>query len=193
MENHQMKPHNALFAALAATSILALAAQPLAPLPTGWIVAGKSPELYSAGVDRTQTMTGKGSKYMRSISKTNGSWATMMQMFSAEQYRGQRVRLQARVKTKDVSLWAGLWMRVDGPGGIKAFYNSQNQPIKGSTDWQLRTVVLDVAADASAIALGVIDAGSGEVWMDDVKLDVVDKTVPVDAFPGAELAKVPNL
>jgi hypothetical protein len=188
-----MKPHNAIFAALAATSIFALAGQSLAPLPPGWIIAGQSPEKYKAGVDQTQTITGKGSKYIYSISKDNANWGTLMQMFSAEQYRGKRVQLQARVKTKDVSQWAGLWMRVDGPGGIKAFYNSQDKPIKGSTDWQLRTVVLDVASDASAIALGVIDAGSGEVWMDDVKLEVVDKAVPVDAFPGASLAKAPNL
>jgi len=188
-----MKPHNAIFAALAATSIFALAGQSLAPLPPGWIVAGKSPELYKAGVDQTQTITGKGSKYMHSISKENSSWGTLMQMFSAEQYRGKRVRLQARVKTKDVSQWAGLWMRVDGPGGITAFYNSQDKPIKGSTDWQLRSVVLDVAPDAKAIALGVIDAGSGEVWMDDVKLEVVDKTTPVDGTPLGTLAKAPNL
>lgn len=188
-----MKPHNAIFAALAATSIFALAAQSLAPLPAGWIVAGQSPEQYKAGVDQTQTVTGKGSKYMRSISKESSSWGTLMQMFSAEQYRGQRVRLQARVKTKDISQWAGLWMRVDGPNGITAFYNSQDKPIKGSTDWQLRSVVLDVAPDAKAIALGVIQGGSGEVWMDDLKLEVVDKTVAVDNTPMGGLAKAPNL
>lgn len=188
-----MKPHNAIFAALAATSIFALASQSLAPLPAGWFISGQSPELYKAGVDQTLTITGKGSKYMYSINKENTSWGSLMQIFSADQYRGKRVRLQARVKTKDVSQWAGLWMRVDGPSGITAFYNSQDKPIKGSTDWQLRTVVLEVAPDSSAIALGMIDAGSGEVWMDDVKLEVVDKAVPVDGFPVSALAKAPNL
>lgn len=188
-----MKPHYAIFAALAATSIFALATESLAPLPAGWIVAGKSPELYKAGIDQTQTMSGKGAKYMRSIGKENTSWGTLMQMFSAEKYRGQRVRLQAHVKTKDISDWAGLWMRVDGPSGVASFYNSRDKPIKGTADWQLRSVVLDVAPDASAIALGVIEGGSGEVWIDNVKLDIVDKSVPVDALPKRGLAKAPNL
>lgn len=188
-----MKPHHAIFAALAATSIFALAAESLGPLPAGWIVAGESPQLYKAGIDQTQTITGKGSKYMRSINKENASWGTLMQMFSAEKYLGQRVRLQARVKTKAISGWAGLWMRVDVPGGVNAFYNSQDKPIKGSADWQLRSVVLDVAPNASAIAFGVIENGSGEVWMDDVKLEVVDKTVPVDALARPDLPKAPSL
>lgn len=189
-----MKPHTAIFAALAATSIFALAGQSLAPLPDGWIIAGQSPEMYEAGIDHKQTTTGKGSKYIHSIVKENKSWGTLMQMFSAEQYRGKRVRLQARIRTRDVSGWAGLWMRVDGPKGISAFYNSQERPIKGSADWQVRSVVLDVAPDSGEIAFGVIHNGSGEIWLDDLKIDAVDKTVPVDATArGAKLAKTPNL
>lgn len=189
-----MKPHNAIFAALAATSIFALAGQALAPLPAGWIIAGKSPKLYQAGIDHAQTTTGKGSKYMRSIEKENKSWGTLMQTFSAENYRGQRVRLQARVKTRDISGWAGLWMRVDGPRGVSAFHNSQDTPIKGSAHWQLRSVVLEVAPGANAIAFGVIHHGSGEVWLDDLKLEVVDRSVPLDATAlEPRLPKTPNL
>lgn len=189
-----MKPHTTIFAALAATSIFALAAQSLAPLPAGWFLAGKSPELYEAGIDHTQTVTGKGAKYIHSITRENTSWGTLMQMFSAEKYRGQRVRLQARVKTREVSGWAGLWMRVDGPKGTSAFYNSQEKPIKGSTDWQLRTVVLDVAPDAGEIAFGMTHHGAGEIWMDDLKLDVVGKSVPTDSTPlEPKLATAPDL
>ncbi len=188
-----MKPHNAIFAALAATSIFALAAQSLAPLPEGWIMAGKSPDQYKAGIDHAETISGKGAKYMGSKDKEGKSWGTLMQIFSAEKYRGKRVRLQARIKTRDISAWAGLWMRVDSPSSSGAFYNSEDKPIKGSADWQLRSVVLDVAPDASAIAFGVIETGSGEIWLDDIKLDVVDKTVPVDAFPRPAMAKAPVL
>jgi hypothetical protein len=188
-----MKPYHAIAAALAATSIFALAAESLGPLPEGWILAGESPQLYKAGIDQSQTVSGKGAKYLRSISKKNDSWGTLMHMFSAEKYRGQRVRLQARLKTREVSSWAGLWMRIDGPDGMAGFYNSQDKPITGSTDWQLRSVVLDVAPNAKAIAFGMIDGGSGEVWMDDIKLDVVDKSVPVDAPMQDRLPKAPNL
>jgi len=131
---------------------------------------------------------------MLSTSSENKSWGTLMQTFSAEMYRGKRVRLQARVKTRDISGWAGLWMRVDGPDGISAFYNSQDKPIKGSADWQLRSVVLNVAPDSGEIAFGIIHNGSGEVWMDDLKFEVVDKSVPVNSTTlGAKLPKTPTL
>lgn len=178
-----MKPMYAIFAALAATSIMAFAAESLSPLPEGWIVSGKSPEQYKAGIDHTQTISGKGSKYIRSKETAGGSWGTLMQMFSAEKYRGKRVRLQARVKTKEVSGWAGLWMRVDVEGGPSSLYNSQDKPIKGSTEWTLRSVVLDVPSNASAIAFGVIENGTGQVWIDDLSLAPVSTSVPVDKLP----------
>ena len=188
-----MKPYHAIFAALAATSIFALASSSRAPLPPGWVVAGESPEQYEAGVDLTQTISGKGAKYIHNVAGDGKSWGTLMQMFSAEKYRGQRVRLRARVKTKEVSGWAGLWMRVDVPGQRSVLYNSQDKPIKGSADWQQRSVVLDVGPGANALAFGVIQNGSGEVWIDDVKLDVVDRTVPVDVMSRPALPAGPTL
>ena len=190
-----MKPLYAIFAALAATSIVAVAADTLAPLPPGWIVSGAAPELYKAGIDHHQTVSGKGAKYLGSVDAGGGkSWGTLMQMFGAEKYRGKRIRLQARVKTADISNWAGLWMRVDAKEGKPtAFYNSQDKPIKGSTDWTLRSVVLDVSPDASGIAFGVIANGSGQVWIDDITVDAVPTSVPVDHFAVQALPTAPAL
>ena len=38
-----------------------------------------------------------------------------MQTFKADAFRGERVRMSGYVRSKEVSDWAGLWMRVDGP------------------------------------------------------------------------------
>jgi hypothetical protein len=65
-----------------------------------------------------------------------------------------------------------------------AFYNSQDKPIAGSTDWQLRSVTLDIPEDAATLNFGVINSGRGQVWIDDLKLEVVGKEVPVDVMPG---------
>lgn len=189
-----MKPLYAIFAALAATSIVAIAADSLAPLPPAWIVTGPTPEQYKAGIDPHQSVTGKGAKYLGSVDTSGKSWGALTQVFGAEKYRGQRIRLQARVKTADISNWAGLWMRVDATTGKStAFYNSRDKPIKGSTDWTLRSVVLDVAPDASGIAFGVIANGSGQVWIDDIKIDPVPTTVPVDHFVSQPLPSAPVL
>lgn len=176
-----MKPHYILLAAVAATSLYAIAA-PDTSLPDPWILSGKSPQLFDAGIDQSATGGTKGAKFIRRAKDgdkgDDKDWATIMQQIAADDYRGKRVRFQARVKTQNVSDWAGLWMRVDTPAKQNAvFYNSSDKPIKGSTDWQIRDVVLDVPGDASVISFGVIDSGKGEVWIDGLKLDVVDASV----------------
>jgi hypothetical protein len=70
-------------------------------------------------------------------------------------------------------------MRVDGPQGVLAFDNMQSRPIKGTADWKRCDVVLDVSSDASAIAFGLLLAGPGQVWFDDLHIEAVDSTVPV--------------
>lgn len=191
-----MKPHYILLAAIAATSLYAIAA-PATGLPDPWILSGNSPPLFEAGIDQSATGGTKGAKFIRRIhdgdKQPDKAWATLMQQIAADDYRGKRVRFQARVKTQDVSDWAGLWMRVDTPTKPNfSFYNSDDKPIKGSTDWQVRDVVLDVPADASVISFGVIDGGKGEVWIDALKLDVVGANVPVDV-QGSRLSRKPSL
>ncbi|MEO7493881.1 MAG: transcriptional regulator [Massilia sp.] len=188
-----MKPRYVLFAALAATSMMVLARSNPLP-PPGWILAGASPTEYTSGIDAHNVDGVTGAKFIAQNSGEGASWATLMQMISAEQYRGKRVRFQARVKTEDVSGWAGLWLRVDNAVNKPvAFYNSQDKPIKGSTGWSMRSVVLDVPIDAGAIAFGVIDNGKGKVWLDAISLEAVGSDVEVSVFPTPSLPKAPTL
>jgi hypothetical protein len=189
-----VKPRFILMAALAAFSLLALADTP-ARLPAPWILAGKTPQNYSTGIDPADVDGVHNAKFLRHEKGDGSGWATLMQQISAENYVGKRVRFSARVKTQDISNWAGLWLRVDLPGKPgAAFYNSADKPIKGSTGWQQRSVVLDVPADARVVAFGVIGSGTGEVWLDALALEVVGGDVPVDVMPGAiALPAVPSL
>jgi hypothetical protein len=102
------------------------------------------------------------------------------------EYVGKRVRLTGFVKAEQVTGSAGLWMRVDGPGGYSsgkpaqmlAFDNMQDRPITGTTDWGQYQVVLDVTSTAANLAFGILLAEVGHVWLDGVNLEVVDTTVP---------------
>ena len=175
-----MKPHYVLAAAIAATSVLALAAAP-EPLPPAWFITGQNPKNYEGGVDQAEGF--KGAKFIRSKVRDDAGSGTLMQYISAHNYLGQRVRFRARIRTDGVSGWAGLWMRIDTPARDPEFihfYNSSDQPIKGTTGWQERSVVLDVPQDATAIAFGVIDQGAGQVWVDRMALETVGADVPVD-------------
>jgi hypothetical protein len=176
-----MKPRYALLAALATSSLVALAAAP-DKLPPQWAVTGTAPSKYVGGIDQADGV--RGAKFIRSITDDEKASAALGQMISAQNYLGQRVRFRGRVRTEDVTGWAGLWLRVDRGGKPVAFYNSMDKPIKGTTNWQDRSVTLDVPGDADAIVFGVIDSGKGQVWIDSLALETVGSEVPVDHMPG---------
>ena len=97
----------------------------------------------------------------------------------ADEYRGGRWKLSARIRTADAHK-AQMWMRVDGPGGtMKAFDNMDDRPITGDTGWKRYEIVLDVPADSTAVAFGFFLFGGGQVWADDFKLERVSESTPV--------------
>jgi len=152
--------------------------------PKGWILAGAAPSDYEAGVDRKITHSGRASGLLRA-KEMPSKFGTLMQMFKADTYRGKRVRLSAWVKSQQVAGWAGVWMRVDGDDSKPlAFDNMQNRPIKGTSGWQRYEVVLDVADKASAIAFGILLDGAGAVWIDEVRFEIVDRSVPTTGMSG---------
>jgi hypothetical protein len=72
------------------------------------------------------------------------SFATMMQTFKADEYRGRRLQLTGFAKTEDVKNWCGLWMRIDGRGGeMLGFDNMGRRPIVGSRPRNQYRIVLE--------------------------------------------------
>lgn len=165
------------------TAALLLGAGPAAAadagvMPPGWFAAGSAPQDYVVEVVETGACGGKAAR-LRSVAAAPKGNVTAMQVFRADKYRGMRLRLTARVTTKDVTGWAGLWMRVDGPGKqTLAFDNMQSRPLKGSTPCAPAQVVLDVANEAEVIALGLVLEGAGTAELAGVDLEAVDDTVP---------------
>jgi hypothetical protein len=147
-------------------------------LPVGWRLAGSHPQDYEAGVT-PGAVDGRPAAYLHATVASAG-FGTIMQQFKADAYRGQRLRLSALVRSEDVERWAGLWMRVDGTGRSSlAFDNMRDRAITGTTDWTRHTVVLDVAErESTAIAFGVLLAGSGQLWIANVRVEAVGADVP---------------
>jgi len=164
-------------------------------LPDGWIRAGSAPGDYDMGSDPSAAHTGKAGGYLKSKADKTTGFGTLMQMCKAEGFHGKRVRMSGWIKSADVTDWAGMWMRVDGPEKkMTAFDNMQKRAIKGTTDWTRYQIVLDVAPDAQDIAFGVLLSGGGQVWLDDMTFEVVDKKVALtstDANAGGTLAADP--
>lgn len=115
-----------------------------------------------------------------------------MQSFKPGKFSGKRVRLSGWIKADKVSDWAGLWMRVDGGSQEPlAFDNMGNRPIKETKDWTRYEVVLDVDSKATNVAFGVLLAGTGSVWLDDLRFDIVDKSTPTTDLSASPEANEP--
>jgi len=152
------------------------------PAPPGWsfategsgIPAGQNATEYALGLDREVTHGGRASVSLRAVVASPTGFPAVSQFVQADAYRGRRVRLAGYLKTRDVADWSGLWLRVDGPNSILAFDNMASRPVKGTTDWARYEVVLDVPEAAVRLAFGPLLRGAGQVWADDLTLDVVD-------------------
>jgi hypothetical protein len=76
-------------------------------------------------------------------------------------------------------------MRVDGERGQRlGLDNMQNRPIKRTTDWTKYEIVLEVPVNSIALTFGVVLAGKGEVWADDLRIEVAGPDVPTSDVYG---------
>ncbi|NOJ98245.1 AraC family transcriptional regulator [Corallococcus coralloides] len=148
-------------------------------LPLGWYVTESAPQHYEAGVDESSPCEGTRSAFLSSRTQATDSFGTFMQAFSAQDFRGKRLRFSAAVRHQDVKGWAGLWMRVEGPDPKQplAFDNMQSRALVGTHGCKRYDVVLDVPAEATTIMAGLIMSGTGKAWLGGVRFETVDASV----------------
>ncbi|MFK7784518.1 MAG: hypothetical protein AB8B56_05375 [Crocinitomicaceae bacterium] len=140
----------------------------------GWFLAGNSPESYEIGVESNN---GDKVAYLKSTKNVKKGFGTLMQQFVPKDYRGKRVKLTASIKSEEVIDWAGMWMRVDGADDkVLSFDNMQDRPIVGTTEWKECEIILDVPKESEMLAYGVLLSGAGNVWIDQFKFEVVEKS-----------------
>jgi hypothetical protein len=158
---------------------------------TGWVAMEETAQNYDIGADSKVQRSGKFSAYAKSKPSANSTRvAVIRQSIRTDQFRGQRVRLSGWIKADQVAEWAGLWLRIDGENGYRlSLDNMQNRPIKGTSDWRLCELVLDVPEPAVAISFGLVLAGQGQVWMDDLKLEKVSFETPSTERYGKSLPR----
>lgn len=182
-------------ATAAVVVLLALASPALAQeraTSGGWFSAGSNPAGYEIGLDTKVKFRGKASGFIRARTEGVLGFGSLMQIFKATLYRGKRVRLTAIIRTEQAA-YAALWMRVDLPGRKEgAFDDMGDRPIRGSTPWMRYAVVLDVPEDATELAFGLLLAGGGTAWIDDVRLQTVDSSVAVTALPRLDYPEKPS-
>lgn len=150
--------------------------------PAGWAKNGSKTDSYVVGVDSLETWGGMPSAYVESLEPSVNGFGGMMQTTSAENYVGKRVRLSGWVKTAEANQGGGhLWLRIDGQerGQMLGFDNMDNRAVKGTTDWQEASIVLDVPPGASALAYGFFVSGGGKMWVNGQRIEEVGPDVPL--------------
>jgi hypothetical protein len=141
----------------------------------GWELSGARPDLFQIFVDHAEKHEGQNSGAIVCARPRCAGAGTLMQSFRADQYRGQRVRLSAWVKTRDAGR-ASLWMRVDGK--VVAFDHVSGGPKSATLEWRRQEIVAPVPQRAAVIAIGLSLEEQGEAWLDDVSLETVGQSVP---------------
>lgn len=64
--------------------------------------------------------------------------------------------------------------------------------INGTNQWNYFSVVLDVPVKSELIAFGILLNGHGQIWMDELRFEIVDESVPVtEKRPSEDLLNEP--
>jgi len=117
-----------------------------------------------------------------------GQNGNLMQSFSAEAYRGKRVRLGAWLKIErffpsaagplrfpDAEDRAQLWLRVVRTNSRVGFSDSMdNRPVR-SSNWSWAEITAEIDEDARTINFGVMSFGGAHAWVDGISFEVVSK------------------
>jgi hypothetical protein len=152
----------------------AFADEPSAWQFTGPVEEPKLAELgYEGGLDSTHSHSGHRSAFLRSMVDKPRKHAVVMQSIAADRYRGKRVRLSAWVLTDG---HAQPWFGLNVTAG-ETSVGRVDVAVKSSGGWQREEAVLDVATSAQSLHFGLLLAGPGQAWIDDVRLEVVGDSV----------------
>jgi len=182
---------------------------------TGWRAVSMHPDLYTIGTTKTEGMQESEVLVVAQRAPAprrpgpnglTGPNGTVGRTVPAGAFPGHRVRLSARLKTRD-AVRVQMYLTAIRPAGSSLSYNMSDRPIRGTTDWRTYQIVMDVPPDTSNFAYGFFLAGgyedflprdgNGIAWGDSFKLEIVGKDVavsrdPCDTVPNSAASRVPN-
>lgn len=150
-------------------------------LPTGWYRTGDKRTDYQMFIDTSGGQDNKKALTIKSTAPKIDGFGALGQSFLPGKYLGKRIRMSGYMKSLDVKVSAGFWLRVDGENSKTSlsFDNMHDRPVKGTTDWKKYEIVLEVPKSASNIAFGGLLVNTGQIWFEKFNFEVVDDSVPL--------------
>ncbi len=151
---------------------LSFETQPVGVVPGGW--GGGPPGTIFA--DDKVFHTGRWSARIERNPDSPSNFSTITKSIPVD-FSGATVELRGFLRTEDVSGFVGLWMREDGEAPSLAFDNMQSRQLKGTTEWKEYSITLPIRPEARQLFIGVLMAGTGKAWADDLQLVVDGKPI----------------
>ncbi len=165
-----------------------------APLPDGWLInGGANSWLYTATVDQDHRLSEQGAKRLKSnfLALHEDAFCAISQRINPIQYRGKRVRFSAMVSVDAAESGAALYIRADTPLTMAdSLAQTAADALRGSQDWRRHELIIDVPQDAMLLSVGMLLTGQGTAWIDNLKLELVDDSVPLTNARSARSAYV---
>jgi hypothetical protein len=168
------------------------------PLPGGWRLQSLAEaNLYRIGLDHEIRHSGKSAAFLESRTDWDknhydrlGSAPGIEQWIDATKYRGKRVRLSAFLRSQDVKERAFLAANVPNPWADMSDFATTKPFLEGTTDWKRYEIEFNVIHYAKQIEIAVELQGTGRVWVDELRLEVLGDT---GEPTGAEVPKADPL
>lgn len=153
--------------------------------PAGW-GGGPAGTIF---VDRSVVHGGQQSARIERTHDDSNHFSTITKSIPIE-FSGSTLEFRGFIRTENVTEFAGLWMREDGDSGMLQFDNMQSRQLKGTTPWTEYSIKLPFDPNAKQLVFGVLMAGTGKAWADDLQLLADGK--PLWEAPPAQKVKTPN-
>lgn len=115
---------------------------------------------------------------------TTKSHCDFINPIPAEEYLNKRVKISGYIKSKDVTGWTAFFVNITEQSQYKLLCHDymENRRIKGTTDWKKFEIVLDVPNEAYNIIIGIALDGIGQIWLDELDLQIVDSSIPTTSI-----------
>ena len=153
-------------------------------IPEGWIVWSKFQRLgVEIEVTNTDPYEGKYSAMLHHASGVSFGEITpnLTQRIDASQYKGKTIRIRAACRSEvNAQGFAFFRLSIDPPllqsahDGSPPLFDSLDSIRINSSQWKVYEMVAKVPEEAGSITYGIYLRDSGTVWMDDIKIEIID-------------------
>ena len=152
------------------------------PLPDYWSQWEVEKGTFTAGIDKETYRSKPDSLTIRNDSKSKSaenSRSGICQTIKIDKYLGKRIRYFAYIKTKNLEQWAYTYAR---SGKIYPFEGIKGDKSKGVTkDWTPVSLVFNIHKNHNKDRISLCFSlwEGGQMWVDDIKWEIVDDSVPL--------------